>query len=438
MEYIDGCTLTEIVERCGPLPNLVFLDILIQILSGLGSAHERGVCHRDIKPENIILDKNGIVHITDFGIAHLVNEASITLTGAFVGSPGYVSPEQVSGKNVTEKSDMFSLGSLCYVCVTGSLPFPADNPSGILHKVMNEEPIPPLQKNTVLIQWISDHIIHYLQKEPPIRPNTKEALTFIKMKCINDNLTLERERYSRFIKDPAAYNGLEKRELLDVYKNSAYTNFRAKKYIAALKNLNQMGCFGILSKEELRMKNRIIYRRKINTILVSVMILLVIIYGALFVFNRFYKAENVIETPEEFKQAVAVQHAEEQTVISKPDTVLKMVAEPVTIRIKSVKPAAPAIIPALKQADTAIKITSSDSYGYFDLRTNPPWVKVCIDDITIGETPKTGIIPLKTGRHTVFLEKAGFKRVDFNIDITEKDTVNKKIKMEKAQLRDDL
>jgi len=432
MEFIDGCTLTEIVERHGPLPNLIFLDILTQILSGLGSAHERGICHRDVKPENILLDKNGIVHITDFGIAHLINEESITLTGAFVGSPGYVSPEQVTNKHVTEKSDMFSLGSLSYVCVTGNLPFPADNPSGVLHKVINEEPVPPLQQNSALIQWVSDYILKCLQKDPQNRPNTQESLAFIKMLCINDNLSLQRDRYGLYVKDPPAYNSQEKRELFDTYKNSAYANFRAKKYIAALKSLNQASSFGVLSKEEVRMKSRIVYRGRVNAVLISILIILTVISGLFFAYKRLYTPETGIKASPEVKPAViaALKPAEQQIVTAKPDTTVKSIIDSANQRKKNIKPVPKTITSAFKNIDTAIVMPKTDGYGYLDLRTNPPWVKVLIDDITIGETPKTGIIPLKTGQHTVALEKAGFKNMDFLIDITTHDTVTNRVKME--------
>ncbi len=114
MEYVNGTTLQKILENHNRLPDLVTAEIAFQVASGLLCAHNRGIFHRDIKPANILFSDDGYLRITDFGIAYLVNSESITMTGAFLGSPHYISPEQAEGRKVKGTTDIFSLGIILY------------------------------------------------------------------------------------------------------------------------------------------------------------------------------------------------------------------------------------------------------------------------------------------------------------------------------------
>ncbi|MGB0037289.1 MAG: serine/threonine-protein kinase, partial [Terriglobales bacterium] len=125
MEYVDGEDLGSLLRRIGRLPNDKALDISRQLCAGLAAAHAKGVLHRDLKPANIMLDGRGQAVITDFGLASLADQAK----GAEVrsGTPAYMAPEQLSGKEVTEKSDIYALGLVLYELFTGKRAFSADN-----------------------------------------------------------------------------------------------------------------------------------------------------------------------------------------------------------------------------------------------------------------------------------------------------------------------
>jgi serine/threonine protein kinase len=123
MEYVPGGDLKGLIDRRGRLPGPELARLGEEICAGLAHAHERGVIHRDIKPHNILLDENGHVKVTDFGIARALGTTQATRTGSFLGTALYSSPEQLQGQKVTPKSDVYSLGATLYQAATGEPPF---------------------------------------------------------------------------------------------------------------------------------------------------------------------------------------------------------------------------------------------------------------------------------------------------------------------------
>ncbi len=142
MEYLEGQSLRERLQVEGPLSIEETLRIVVQVLDALAYAHSQGVIHRDIKPDNIHLLPNGTVKLTDFGIARLIVEPSLTTDGQVFGTPSYMSPEQVAGKTVDERTDLFSLGVTMYEMLTGHKPFQGDSIVTITYKIMHHNPFP--------------------------------------------------------------------------------------------------------------------------------------------------------------------------------------------------------------------------------------------------------------------------------------------------------
>lgn len=140
MEYLDGRTLRAEIDQSGFLPPMRCLEIAQEILKGLAFAHSKGVIHRDIKPENIQLLEGGAVKITDFGIARLTFEPNITMDGQVFGTPSYMSPEQIGGKDLDARSDLFSVGIILYEALSGQKAFPGDSVVSITYAIMNKEP----------------------------------------------------------------------------------------------------------------------------------------------------------------------------------------------------------------------------------------------------------------------------------------------------------
>jgi len=147
MEMLEGEELRSILAHREPLPLPLALDIGIQVAEALAYAHERQVVHRDIKPANIMIVRDGLVKITDFGIARMRTNEVKTMTGMILGSPKYMAPEQVAGKRVDHRADIFSLGVVLYEMLTGEAPFVADSVHGILYQVLNHTPSAPSARN---------------------------------------------------------------------------------------------------------------------------------------------------------------------------------------------------------------------------------------------------------------------------------------------------
>jgi Serine/threonine protein kinase len=158
-EYIQGITLDKYLKTHKPTIKEIE-GISLQILEGLSYAHSKGIIHRDIKPQNILITKDNHVKITDFGIAKAISSATITTTGAFIGSPAYISPEQAKGdKEIDYRSDIYSFGIVLYEMLSGSVPFSADTPWGLITKHIN---VPP--DMSMLPRDTPNHMLHIISK----------------------------------------------------------------------------------------------------------------------------------------------------------------------------------------------------------------------------------------------------------------------------------
>lgn len=135
-EFVCGETLTELIDRTRQLPSEACAIIGIALCEALHYAHDSGILHRDLKPDNVMIREDGLLKLMDFGIARFLDEAQVTLTGALVGSPAFMSPEQAREEPLDRRSDLFSLGTLLFYLVTGQLPFAGSNPSLILKKII--------------------------------------------------------------------------------------------------------------------------------------------------------------------------------------------------------------------------------------------------------------------------------------------------------------
>ena len=172
MEYLEGTDVSNVMGNKG-IPLAEVLDISIQLLHALDFAHQQGVVHRDVKPSNLRYLDSGRLKIMDFGIARSIGGTDqITRSGVMVGTPHYMSPEQIKGQKVDGRSDIFSAGSILYELATGERPFPGDSITGIMYQVVNEEPPPAIEKNPDLPQEIQDVLDQALAKSPGERFTT--------------------------------------------------------------------------------------------------------------------------------------------------------------------------------------------------------------------------------------------------------------------------
>lgn len=141
MEFVRGSSVQQIIRGDGPMEPVKAARLILQAASGLGAAHGKGIYHRDIKPANLMVDESGILKIADFGLAILAaGTTQLTATGMFMGTPGYLSPEQCLGENVDQRTDIYSLGVTLYEMLTGVTPLKADSPLALLRQIIDVEP----------------------------------------------------------------------------------------------------------------------------------------------------------------------------------------------------------------------------------------------------------------------------------------------------------
>ncbi len=175
MEYFAGRTLAEVITQRGLVPIDDARDILKQICTGLEAAHQAGIVHRDLKPSNVLVGERGAVKIIDFGLATTAVGDGLTATGAILGTPHYMAPEQVRGKPVDARTDVYALGALAYHLVCGRPPFHGDNAIAIGFAHLSEPPPPPRQIRKDVPANLEAAILAALAKLPDDRPASARA-----------------------------------------------------------------------------------------------------------------------------------------------------------------------------------------------------------------------------------------------------------------------
>jgi len=183
MELVDGVELREVMAR-GPVPLRLALNIIAQAAEGLAFAHERGVVHRDIKPGNIMIVRGRHAKIMDFGIARMRVSDVKTQTGAILGSPKYMSPEQVAGRRVDHRADIFSLGVVLYELTAGNAPFAAPNMAQLMQQIAVATPLPPSAVNESLPPMLDLIVARALEKEPDARYQSAAEMAADLRRCI--------------------------------------------------------------------------------------------------------------------------------------------------------------------------------------------------------------------------------------------------------------
>ena len=186
MELVDGKTLKDIIKERGKLPWREAVGIASQIASGLSQAHKNHIVHRDIKPHNILITKDGMAKVTDFGIAKAVTSSTINAFDSTLGSVHYFSPEHARGGYTDEKSDLYSLGVVLYEMCTGTLPFDAKTPVAIALMHINERPLQPIAICSDIPEGVNDIILKAMQKETSDRYASAQDMYKDLQKILND------------------------------------------------------------------------------------------------------------------------------------------------------------------------------------------------------------------------------------------------------------
>lgn len=176
MEYVTGKTLQQLIKERGSLAVSRALDIARQVVEALKAAHQKGIVHRDIKPQNIMVTPQGVAKVMDFGIAKMAGFATLTQSGAFLGSPHYIAPEQAKGRKADIHADIYALGVVLYQMLVGIVPFDAETPWGIVQQHIEKEPVPTTSHRADIPLQVDALVRKALAKDPASRYQTPREM----------------------------------------------------------------------------------------------------------------------------------------------------------------------------------------------------------------------------------------------------------------------
>jgi tRNA A-37 threonylcarbamoyl transferase component Bud32 len=439
MEYVDGKTITDLIAAYQPFPNLCLLEIMSQILSGLQAAHEKGIYHRDVKPSNIMIDLHGCVKVMDFGIAYLVSQGSITMTGTFVGSPNYISPEQAEGGTISGKSDVFSAGALMYECATGHCPFTCDNVHATLNAILKYDPVPAFQYNPHLLSEIGDLLLRCLRKLPGDRPSPTEAMALIESTGKSLGLSLGKRRLEKFFASPEEYRKEEEKELYHALCGQAREFSKKRKSIQSLKYYAQAEQFGTLSEGDRKIIERIHGGTVLRRIAISVLIIMALVAGALSLFEI---TRSTLASARQAKKTRIEKNQSDSSTLAINKAATDSVDAAAKSDTGSINDSAIGRIRARLIADTgkrqtanpldsielqAVKKAQTENIGYLKVRTSPPWSDIYLNDVLVGVFPKITLMPVPTGRHVLSIKNTRCRDTSEAITIAAGDTLIREI-----------
>ncbi len=290
MEYVDGLTLKEYIQKNSPIDIETALDIMNQVTSAIAHAHANDLVHRDIKPQNILIDKYGNVKVTDFGIAIALSATSLTQTNAILGSVHYLSPEQARGGNATKKSDIYSLGIVLFELLTGRLPFSGQTPVSIALKHLQNDTPSVKRFNPNVPQSVENIVLRATAKDPFHRYETVYDL--------NDAIetALHPSRINESVYTPPVEVGEETKAIPIITDNQLYENVDQDTVIhqtnATTKSF-EPGSTKQQGVEDKKPKKKKKKKKKLRIILISIIVLLAAGILALFILPGLLQPKEV-------------------------------------------------------------------------------------------------------------------------------------------------
>ncbi len=245
-EFLHGLTLTDWIVRVGRMPSEIAAQIGISLSRALDYAHQSGVLHRDLKPDNVMVRPDGVVKLMDFGIARFLDESQVTMTGALVGSPAYMSPEQAREGDLDGRSDLFSLGTLLFQLVTGHLPFGGSNPSVILKNIIEGNRPAVTELAGTVSPALADVIERLLQPDREQRFNRAADVTEALQACFEEtgfSPELPEWQLVKFLDDPKGYEQRLNQWLNGVLLERGKAHLQSGDALSALRQFNRLLSF---------------------------------------------------------------------------------------------------------------------------------------------------------------------------------------------------
>jgi serine/threonine-protein kinase len=373
-EFIDGQTLKQFLSaRPLRFPEVAAL-ISVEVCGALAHAHGVGILHRDVKPENVMVRKDGLIKLMDFGIAQVLDLERMTVTGQLLGSPAYMAPEIVEGKQLDFRTDVFSVGIMLYLLATGSLPFTGKNPHEVLRRITEGKFPDPRMVGRGVDQALSRIITRALARRPEDRyPDVGPLADDLRAYLADAGLGDIRGELRAFFGDPAAYEAALPKRLAESLTAAASRHLSAKRSAKALEIWNRVLAFdpdnAVVATALRRLEGRA--RLKIAAAAVGI--------GAFLIAGIWYGAKKVAHRPPAAAPVVAVAPAPPPAIVAPP-----IVAPPI-----AAKPAPPEPpIPPPKRAAQATRPRPPRVAPTPVVPTPPSAEPVPARTFTLGPTPQ--------------------------------------------------
>jgi serine/threonine protein kinase len=464
MQYVDGKSLKELINSTKFIPHEIALAIVYEICQGIEHAHQKGVVHRDIKPANILVNKEGNVKITDFGLAQAQDLTSITVTGAIVGTPAYMSPEQAAGKRIDIRSDIFSLGVVIYEMVTGTKPFQGDSYSSVIHAILTIPAPRPIETNPILSPKISRIIERMLDKDMDKRyQNIDQVSDDIYSYFKSQSIEVPHKQISTFINDPQRISQNMIQEAKETYfKRGLYylsrgkanlddaidaftkvqyldpADEQAKNHLATLRRKKKVAAPAKPKRVRIQKRNSMFKFAGI----IGAILVIVVFAAALY---RNYRNHEVPSTEYGYlsidsKPTAAAVYLDDQELESNTPVVLDSIAageHVIEVRKRGYQPYRQNI--EIKTGDTLsinsrlIREVATVATGKLAITSTPSGAKVIIDGTDTGlKTPCT-VEKLSAGRHKIRLTKNGYQTKDITRTVQSDETTRVSLNLTRSQ-----
>ncbi len=378
MEYVDGKSLKDLLNQVKFIPQEIALGIILEVAKGLGYAHQKGIVHRDMKPANILIGYDGCVKIADFGLAQAQDLTTITVTGAIVGTPAYMSPEQAAGKKVDNRSDIFSLGVVFYEMLTGAKPFKGENYSSVIHEILTVAPAKAFEANPLISKELSTIIERMLEKDPDKRyQNIEEVSEDLAIQMKRSRIEVSRKDIGDFVSTPEEKikHLLEKRKERHFERGIYFMNSGYEKIDDAIAEFEKVL---LLDPNDTKAQS---YLESLKT-----------------------KKEKISPTEKKIK---------EKKPTKRVPILIGMFATLIAI----------AIILYFVSNSFSKNKPSKEFFGIVMVNTVPPGAEIFFDNDSTGKITPATLESLKTGEHQLELKKNGYKPFSQKIEIKGNDTL---------------
>lgn len=298
-ELIDGYTLRDVVDRGWVAPPEVAVMIMVPIARALVHAHRRGIIHRDMKPENIMIDRQGVPKLMDFGLARITEGDRITHTGAILGSPAHMSPEIIEGGTVDHRADIFGFGTVLYHAMTGHLPFDGKNPAVILNAILACKYPPPERHDARISEEMSNIVARCLARDPDARYQSSELL-LADLEAILEQIGMSDVEtwLGAWAADQAGFRRATSERVQAYLRNRATELVNENRIAAAMACCDRLLAFEPADQFSLELLSRLRRRGRRREILIWAAVIAVVgmLLGLAVVVDRRERAQNLEDT----------------------------------------------------------------------------------------------------------------------------------------------